>query len=176
MPNWAEGNIRVRGKRENIIRYIQENFISIYDLEGGKWEERPVHLEIGAGGWELLINKDADTNGCIWFKNSKRMFIDYDRCNFEHTHTISGEFSDDEKHTNKDQVLYLDGFKGAWGIDGEYFRKAATDYKVDIRLFVWERGMEWSSVSTFYRDGHVEDDSRTYSEWMWESALPNYGG
>ena len=36
--------------------------------------------------------------------------------------------------------------------------------------------MEWSSISTFYRDGHVEENSQTYSDWMWESALPDYGG
>lgn len=176
MPNWAEGNIRIRGKRENIIRYIQENFIAIYELEYDKWEERPVHLQVDAGGWELIIAKDEDTNSCVWFKNSRRMFIDYDRSSSGKEHTISGEFSDDEKHTKDDQVLFLDNFKGAWGIDEEYFKKAAVDYKVDIRLFVWERGMEWSSISTFYRDGHVEENSQTYSDWMWESALPDYGG
>ena len=176
MPNWAEGNIRIRGKRENIIRYIQENLISVYELQYDQWEERPVHLEVSAGGWELLINKDEDTNSCLWFKDSKRMFIDYDRSDTGNKHTISGEFSDDEKHTKEDQVLFLNGFKGAWGIDDEYFRKAAVDYKVDIRLFVWERGMQWSSRSTYFRNGRVEGDSQTYSDWMWESALPNYGG
>ena len=104
------------------------------------------------------------------------MFIDYDRSLAGMKHTISGEFSNDEKHTKEDQVLFVDSFKSAWGIDDEYFRKAAVDYKVDIRLFVWERGMEWSSKATYFRDGRVEEDSQTYSDWMWESALPNYGG
>ena len=176
MPNWAAGNIRVRGKRENIIRYIQENLIAIYELQDNKWEERPVHLSVDAGGYELVITRDEDTWRSVWFKNSKRMFIDFDDYSTKNSYTICGELSDDEKHTKEDQVLFLSGFKGAWGIDDECFRKAAVDYKVDIRIFVWERGMEWSSIATYYRDGHVEENSQTYSDWMWESALPDYGG
>lgn len=171
MPNWAEGNIRVRGKRENIIRYIQENAISIYALQNGKYEERPIHLEEDSGGYELLMEKNPETDDCLWFKDSNRQFIDFDGSD-----SFSGEFSDDDKHTNKDQVLFLPSFKGAWGVDNECFRKAALEFKVDIRIFVWERGLEWSSISTFFRDGHVETESRTYADWLWESALPNYGG
>lgn len=171
MPNWAEGNIRIRGKRENIIWYIQENLVPQYALKDGQYESRPIQLEETAGGFELMLEKNPETDDFVWFKDSKRQFID-----FNGSYYMTGEFSDDDKHTNKDQVLFLTDFKGAWGVDSECFRKAAQEYKVDIRIFVWERGMEWSSVSTFFRDGHVENDSRTYSDWLWESALPNYGG
>ena len=171
MPNWAEGNIRVRGKRENIIRYIQENLLPQYELQNNKLETRPLQVEETAGGYELTLEKNPETDDMVWFKDSSRQFLDFDG-----SYYMNGEFSDDAEHTNKDQVLYLPGFKGAWGIDTECFRKAAPEYKVDIRIFVWERGMEWSSISTFFRDGHVESDSRTYSDWLWESALPDYGG
>ena len=151
---------------------MQENLIPIYSLANDEWEERPIQIEESAGGWEVILRRDAETDLNVWFKNSSRQFIDFERDGY----TKSVEFSDDKSHANIDQVAFMDGFKGAWGIDDGCFRKAATEYKVDIRIFVWERGMQWSSVSTYFRDGHVEESSQTYADWLWDSALPNYGG
>ncbi len=61
-------------------------------------------------------------------------------------------------------------------MDDERFQKFAKDYKIDIRIFVWEMGMQWSSVDTYYRDGKISHDHRQYADWLWESSMPFYGG
>ena len=95
MPNWAEGNIRVRGKRENIIRYIQENLLPQYELQNNKWETRPLQVEETAGGYELMLEKNPETDDMVWFKDSSRQFLDFDGSDY-----MSGEFSDDAEHIN----------------------------------------------------------------------------
>ena len=40
----SEGNIRIRGKRPNIIQFLQEELVPVYELQDGLTEERPIHL------------------------------------------------------------------------------------------------------------------------------------
>lgn len=170
MPNWAEGSIRIRGKRGNIIRFLQEELTPLFALKDD-FEERPIQIEDNCGGWELILRRDPDTESKVYFKGSNRQFIEFDN-DLE----ISGEFSDDQKVQNRDQVIYIPGFHGAWNVDYSFFKEKAVQHKVDVRIFVWERGMQWSSVTTWYRDGTVDETSITYANWLWDSPLPDYGG
>ena len=86
MPNWAEGNIRLRGKRENILSFISNELVAIYEEQTYSEEEedengnpallsscreyRPVTLEDNCGGEELIIRRDPDTNPWYYFKGS----------------------------------------------------------------------------------------------------------
>lgn len=171
MPNWAEGNIRLRGKRENIIHFLQEELKGIYELRGNETEERPIMLEPNCGGNELILRKDPDTSNFVYFCGSNRQFIDFDG-----EDEISAEFSNDTKHQREDNVLYIPNFNGAWSIDTEFFRQKAMQYKIDIRVFVWEMGMEWSSVATWYRTGETDESHRKYADWLWDSSMPYLGG
>ena len=176
MPNWAEGNIRIRGKRQNVIHFLQEELKPLFFVDDRQhhkygYEERPIEIEPNAGGYELILRKNAETEPEVYFCGSQRQFIDFGQGN-----EIIAEISDDHLHQRDDQVVFLNGFKGAWSSDDKYFMDKAVQHKVDIRIFMWEKGMEWSRVATWYRDGKYAEESRTYANWLWESALPDYGG
>ena len=171
MPNWAEGNIRFRGNRENIIHFLIENLKGVYELKDEEIQLRPIYIEENCGGEELVLAKDPDTSDAVYFNQSRRQFIDFD---FERE--ICAEFSSTKGFSRDDQVLFLPGFRGAWEVDSEYFNKKAIEYRIDIRIFVWELGMQWSSVKTFFRNGETEEEKRTYADWMWDCSMPTYGG
>lgn len=185
MSDWAEGNIRLRGKRDNIIKFIQNEMIGVIEKINTEWdqldmggvvagrlidyEQVPVETEDNCGGQTLIIRRKPETGDAFYFKNSVRQFI------FTEDREIEVSFSEGTTR-NKDTVVLLDDFYGGWDIDDDYFSAQAKKYKIDIRVFAWERGMSWSAIYTFYRNGAKETDRKTYSDWMWDSPMPRYGG
>ena len=186
MPNWAEGNIRLRGKKENIINFIQNELVGVEEkittcwdedtLENGKPTcghiERILHsviLESNCGGESLIIKRADNTGDCFYFRNSNRQFLFKEDKEFE-------IYFSEGKNLNKDTIIFIDDFNGGWDVDESYFKEKAIQYKIDIRIFVWELGMCWSAVDIFYRNGVCECDTKTYSDWMWDSPMPHYGG
>lgn len=169
MPNWAEGNIRFRGKRENLITFFTHELSATYYRKDGSIGERPVKLNPTADGWGMKIIRDSDTLGNLYFRGSNRQFVDMEEfeCNFE--------FSEG-RNLNKDQIVIFTGYKAAWNVDTNYFKVQAEKYKIDIRTFVWEQGLEWSSVHTWYRNGYTEEEVRSYADWLWDASMPYYGG
>lgn len=177
MPNWAEGNIRLRGKRDNIIEFIRKELVGIFEeinVEGPdtcsrRSEERPVKVEERYSGDVLHITRDKDTLNYFYFRGSQRQFI------FEDEPEFDVDFSEGNKR-NVDNVVVLENFNGAWNIDEAYFKQKALEYKIDIRIFVYEAGMQWSEVVTYFRNGDTDQTTRSYSDWFWDSPMPHLGG
>lgn len=178
MPNWAEGNIRIRGKRENLIRFLKNVMMSLYEKKSDEVQkaptepyvvERPITLTETQGGWSLILTRDEDTNPNLYFRGSRRQFI-FDVGLQTEIYLSEGP------NQNVDQIIILDNFNGAWDVDHEIFKKYAEDFKIDIRIFVWERGMEWSSIYTWHKNGQFEQESKTYENWLWDCPMPFNGG
>lgn len=170
MPNWAEGNIRFRGKRENLIRFFTNELVGLKKREDGTFGEQPLSLvQYNDHSGNLYFEWDEDDYESIYFRGSNRQFVDIGDCG------CCIEFSEG-KNMNVDQVVIFQSYRAAWNVDNNYFKTKAQEYKIDIRTFVWEMGCEWSSVNTWYKDGKTEEITRTYSDWMWEASMPYYGG
>lgn len=169
MPNWAEGNIRFRGKRANLIRFFTQELVTTRNKPDGNIIEVPVKLKPNESGWSMKIIREQDTNKLLYFRGSNRQFVDMDdfECDFE--------FSEG-RNMNVDQIVIFTGYRAAWNVDYSYFQEKAAAYKIDIRTFVWEQGLEWSSVTTWYRNGKREEETRSYSDWLWDASMPYYGG
>lgn len=169
MPNWAEGNIRFRGKRENLIRFFSNELVSLIRNSDFTIREAPVKLQSAADGWSMKIIRNEGTEGNLYFRGSNRQFVDMEEfeCDFE--------FSKGQ-NTVEDQIVIFTGYRAAWNVDYSYFQEKAMRYRIDIRTFVWEQGMEWSSVNTWYRNGTKDEEARSYSDWLWDASMPYYGG
>ena len=167
--HWAEGNIRFRGKRDNLIRFFSHELVTIREQDNGCISEVPVTLEPTADGYSMKIIRNADTKGALYFRGSNRQFVDMEdfECRFE--------FSEG-KNCNKDQIVIFTGYRAAWNVDYNYLKVKAEEYKIDIRIFVWEEGIEWSSVVTWYKNGQIEEQTRKYADWLWDASMPYYGG
>ena len=162
----AEGNIRIRGKRENILRFLQEELTPIYELKDDLVEERSIHLEQTDHGWSVILSRDPDTSSNIYFKGSDTHWIETD------SETIEISFSNGGK-TKEDQVICLDRYEGPWSPRVDFWKEKAVKHRVDIRIFSWS-GKAWSSVMTFYRNGDIEETARKYEDFLWDCPYPDF--
>lgn len=167
MPNWAEGNMRIRGKRNNILEFLRSELITCDDDFG---VAKSIVVEENRGGWGIMVRKPSNNCNHLYFRGSDRQFA---------MDLTEGDLDiplSEGPNQNVDQIVVVEDFEGAWGVDDATFMRYAKTYKIDIRIFVWESGMCWSSVTTYYKDGSIDKESRQYADWLWDSPLPYYGG
>lgn len=162
----ATGNIRIRGKRENIIHFLQHELVPVYELKDDLVEERPIHMEENCGGWSFILRRDPDTSEKVYLKGSDRYFIYMEETDIEL------EISE-QKITKDDQIVIIEAYEGPWNPNLEFFQQKAIQNKVDIRIFLWGKKNTWASVTTFYRNGAMEEESRQYADWLWDNPIPS---
>ena len=158
MPNWCEGNIRFRGKRENIINLLLNE------------------LEFCGNEKAKVIYNDEDSE--IYTEDIKNSLDDWyingtNRCFVNGFHTYLDE------ETEKDINVCIDGFRAAWSIKDQGFRELAQKYDVDIRCVGFENGCLFYQIITFYRDGYKKEEYKEFkdcNEWGWNALFPNLGG
>ena len=161
MANWCEGNIRFRGTKENIKKFLENEIVYVtYDGE----EKKPV---IDDGEYEMMISlPPGETKDSFYFRNTYRNFI------FSYTVEVCWPDDDD----NEDIIVIIDDFNSAWGLRDQGWADHAKKYNIDIRMFGYEQGMEFSEVMTITRDGTVSDEHKHYDDWNWDCPFPNMGG
>ena len=164
---YSEGNIRIRGKRENIIRFLQHELVAVYKLEGDKDEERPIRLEENCGGWTVILTRDPDTESLLYFKGSRDYWIETNHTETEILFTSKHDF-------RKDEIVCLENYEGPFKPNYEFWRKKAMEYKIDIRIFSWD-DKKWSSATTWYRNGMGDTTLQTYEDFFWNCPIPGYG-
>lgn len=168
MPNWVEGNIRIRGKRTAIISFLEN------ELESTGYErliDAPVvgALDVKDDGIEFSVCIPEERRNlsfaCIYIKGTRRNFIDdKDIC----------LLLDEEKDTT--DTICIDGFKAAWCIEPKPYLEKAKRYGVDIRIVGFERGMQFMQVIEIV-DGELRENSEIeYDNWNWDCTMPNMGG
>ena len=114
MPNWCSGNIRFRGKKEDIIKLLENEIRYCHVTKDGETEANPVKVFVDECG-ELEISPAIEgRNGWFWINDSQRAFLEavdviiFDRGFYP--------YADDE---NGEWILTLEGFKQAWSIHSE---------------------------------------------------------
>ena len=168
VKRWTEGNLRIRGKRDNIIHFLQENLTPVYELADDEYEDSNILIEENCGGWSLILKKDPDTSDQVFFKGSGyNLYVDFGEGDVE------VEFTS-KTGSSSDQVACLSGIQTLRNFDYEFLKKVAKTYKVDIRIFIWAREVEWAYSVTYYRNGTFEEMTRKYADWIWDSPLMNY--
>lgn len=177
MSNYAHGNIRLRGKRENILKFLQDELctqhedIEVCDADSihVTREERPIHMTHELDGYITIITRDPDTNPWFYFKN-------VDRCGqFLSKHEEKFDIEWEEKNNlHDDQVVAIDDFEARYEtVEEDYFSKMATKYKVDIRIFLldYESGYSGVDTYTFFRNGQRTVTSTVYKDRLWEAPV-----
>lgn len=168
MPNWVEGNIRIRGKIEDIKRFLIERIAWVDS--GNEKEYLPVIVDICADEFEMHSPDEARnrTIGTIkydldmaWVRDTRRNFIqgtDYYCCG-----------------DNGRAVMIMD-FRAAWTIDATPYIQFSKDYDLDFRLYGFECGMQFGQDIIIENGELVKDETLTYNDWEWECPHPHWGG
>ena len=159
MPNWIEGTMKLRGKREDIARFFREG--------------------LGTSNWpnpEDRKNQVTDSSGNDWLDFS-----------FKNEPYISGTrrafITDSSVYMEDDDGVVSVGVKQAWAFDAgsetedlKKWKNISEKYNVDIRLYGIECGMQFTQEIIIVRGRKPIVNEKQYEDWDWECPFPNMGG
>lgn len=151
MPNWCAGTLRVRGKKKDL-----QNFV----LRGLKpcdtFKKEHTKLELDEFG-------NVSCNETCWIEGTQRGFI----------HGLDVYFEEDDDVSV--QTIALD-VEFAWAINSEELLKVCQKYHVDMRIYAFERGMEFNLEIEIINGKITKDSYFSFQDYMWECICPNIGG
>lgn len=157
MPNWIEGTMKLRGKKENIMRFLDTEIVA--NSAGGDISDY-VERDIGDGFAEYEFKNDPYVNG------TRRMFVKDSYIYLE----------------NDDEFVCLD-IRQAWSFspregdeDLQVWADFAKKYNIDIKLFGIECGMQFTQEVIALRNERVISNVKCYEDWDWDCPFPSMGG
>ena len=148
MPNWAEGSLKLRGKCENIASALKEMLLN-----------DTVTLEEEWDGDLLVFNNTApyfDIN------KTRRAFINQNQIEV----WLEEEFC----------IVELDNFQQAWSAIPENYQEISSKFDVDIKIFTFERGMEFTQEIEISKGEIIKNVCSNYDDYQWEVPFSNLGG
>ena len=167
MPNWAEGNIRFRGKPENIMEFLKNEIeCTARNKEFEVVTYRPVIEWTEFDEINFSEPEEAKKENfwkSLYIKGTRRNFID----------GISGIYMPRDV---ENWIMCLDNFKAAWVVKAEPYAEKSKKYGIDIAIVVYEQGMEFRQRIEIINGEIVKDEETKYKDWNWEADFPNMGG
>lgn len=157
MPNWIEGTLKLRGKREDIKRFFDEG------LEASSWAD-PKDREDQVMDYSGENYISYGFKNLTWIKDTRRAFIQNQEI----------EMDDEEG------VLCLD-VKQAWGFsrdesDLDQWKAISDEYNLDLKLFGVEHGMQFTQEVIIIRGRSPIVNVTKYENWDWDCPFPRMGG
>lgn len=146
MPNWCEGVMKLRGSKDNILRFLKEGFEPSY---------KNSVIEIDEFGEEVNI---TNVN---YIKNTSRAFVDE-----QYFYIIEAG----------DSTIVSIKMRQCWDFAAAEFVEIAKKFNLDVRLFGWERGMRFSREVLIVDNNVIKDRTYKYSDWDWEVPFSDLGG
>lgn len=164
MPNWCKGILKIRGKKENIIKFLEEG-TSLLD---GLFEPKEIEPKIEINDCDEIsienLNK-AKGIDCLYIKGTIRNFIDPVK---DEIYLYNTE--------EEEQIICLKNFKAAWRIDADALRVVSNRYNIDIKIYAFEAGMEFNQDIEIIKGEIIKDEEITFKDYVWECIEPNIGG
>lgn len=176
MPNWCAGNIRFRGKMEDILKLLGEKLrYCYYDGETHNTVTKPVKAEYDEDEGVVKISAPHNAHGSwSYIAGTSRNFLNL----YEGSDFTSVAICDPDGENGKSIVVF-DNFAAAWSIEPEPYIEMSKKYNVDIKIFGWERGIgfdqEIEIIDGVLTRNHCSEH-KDYADWMWNTAIPYYGG
>ncbi len=166
MPNWIEGSLKLRGNSEDLKRFFKEGVDcpaeAVYIFGDLKPEIKPISAYIECDfdkGYNFVTIKNEPH-----IRNTRRAFIQDCYVEWE------------EKYSTVHMPI-----KQAWAFiacdeDRQRWEEISAQYRLDIRLYGFERGMEFCEEVEIVDGKVVKDSEIKYADWAWECPMPGLGG
>lgn len=146
MPNWCEGQLRIRGTVRQISAFVKAAF-----------DERQYRVSV-----DTPTNIDVTLEKNAWIKGSRRAFCE--------GYIVVDAQSENDKHT-----VAID-FRQAWDIESDTLLKLAKKTRVDMRLYAFEQGMEFNRDIEIINGELTKDEDITFDNYTWDCPCPMLGG
>lgn len=162
MPNWCEGYLKIRGKKEDIVNFV-ENEIRLVKTENIFSEPDYLEIKMIDDLGEYRFNYKKSFREFLHLKNTRRFFVESEEISFYHF---------------EDEVVYLTlEIKQAWCIDiQELLVEHSKKYHVDFNIYASESGMEFEQYITVVNGELVKNEEKVYIDFQFEAINPRLGG
>lgn len=162
MPNWCEGNMRLRGKPEHIVAFLKNEIVCCArtpDLKG--ISEHKVRCEYIDEECTIYKPDEIGARGWFYIAGTKRHFIEREwiYC------AVDGVYP-----------VCIDGFKAAWVIDPEPYIEKSKRYGIDIKIVGFEKGMGFMQTVEIVNGVLIRNEEKKFDDWIWDCPMPNMGG
>lgn len=154
MPNWCVGNLKVRGKRYDLINFIKNGLQPALDSNMND------HINEKITDEYLWLYCD----GTCHIKNTYRGFIDSLDVELEH-----------DKDSTEPSIIVLDA-KFAWAIQADQLLEICKTYNIDMNIYAYEQGMQFNQHIEIVNNKIIHDDEITFDDYLWECPEPYLGG
>ena len=148
MTNWAKGTLKLRGRRENIASALKDMLLNAN-----------VSFEGGCDDDLLVFNSTAHY---FYINNTRRAFIETDQVEV----WLEEDFC----------IVELDNFKQAWAAIPENYQEISKKHDVDIKIFTFEMGMEFTQEIEIRKGKIIQDICNEYDDYQWDVPFSNLGG
>ena len=164
MPNWCEGYLKIRGKKKDLINFI-ENEIVLIKQESIVSEPQLVDIKMQDDGIDCSFKYNKSFKEFLYLKGTRRFFIESKEIAFDYGY-------------DEDEVCYLTlDIKQAWGIIIQSLLiEHSKKYSLDFNIFASECGMEFEQHITVVDGKLLKNEERTYIDFRFEAINPDLGG
>ena len=164
MPNWCEGYLKIRGKKKDLINFI-ENEIVLIKRESIITEPQYIDVKMKDDGIDCSFKYNKSFKEFLYLKGTRRFFIESKEIVFDYGY-------------DEDEVCYLTlDIKQAWGIIIQSLLvEHSKKYSLDFNIFASEKGMEFEQYITVVDGKLLRNEEKEYNDFLFEAINPDLGG
>lgn len=167
MPNWVEGKLKVRGKKENILKWLAE-CVAVWnpDVEKGKPLYDALVFKKDENGVSFTYSED-ELHVCV----KQEAYIDGTRRNFVQKYENDFIFGAKD---GKDIIILP--VQAAWAFMPEPYEEMSKKYGLDFRFYGYECGMEFNQETEIINGETTINREIEFKDYYWECPDPQLGG
>ena len=164
MPNWCEGYLKIRGKKKDIVNFI-ENEIVLIKQESIISEPQYIDVKMKDTGIDYSFKYNRSFKEFLYLKGTRRFLIESEEISLYY-------------NGYEDEICYLVlDIKQAWGIIIQSLLvEHSKKYSLDFNIFASESGMKFEQYITIVDGKLLKDEVRKYDDFWFEAVNPNLGG
>ena len=175
MPNWCEGNLRLRGTGAAILEFIK-NEIEVVGHErsvrGLNSAPNTCEPEIVCDYGDMTVKVPEHAKEWAFLS----MYIKGTRRNFIDTRDYFDFYIGEDEDCEDVLTVCIDDFKAAWGFEAEPYLEKARKYGLDIKIVGFEKNMQFQQIIEIVNGELIKDQEIKFDDYAWECAMPNMGG
>lgn len=164
MANWVKGKLKIRGKPEDIKRWVEECLHCYFTkwFRDGSYEDELVDDAVVFEHDPKAREMRLDTIEDAYIEGTKRNFVE--------KWVYGDSYREDEK------PILVVSMKAAWNVDETPYIEMSKKYNVDFRVYGYEMGLEFNREIEIVEGRLVTNRRIKFKDYKWECPDPTLGG